>query len=221
MLKAKKWSKILCSPIALFGADGEGEDENDSSQEDSSKAEKETAKVESFDASYVETLRKEAAARRTAAKEATERADKLQAELEERKLADLGELEKANALLEAAQKKTVELTTSAEQAQALLVSERISNAVTLEAIEAGFQDPRDALSMISQEEILDDDGQVSSKTVKARLKALADKKPYLLKKANAGSGDGGAGTKSPADAKDWDSKVKAYTERFTTTGGRI
>jgi len=211
-------------PIALFGADGEGGNEVTKPQEGSGEpvvTTENTNKVESFDASYVETLRKEAAARRTAAKEATERADKLQAELEKRKLAEMGELDAAKALLEAEQKKTNELTTSAAKAQTELASERISNAVTLEAIEAGFQDPRDALSMISQDEILDDDGQVSSKTVKARLKALADKKPYLLKKASVGSGDGGAGVITPENPKDFDSKVKAYRDRFTTTGGRI
>jgi hypothetical protein len=109
---------------------------------------------------------------------------------------------------------------SATQATALLKTERIQNAVTMAAIDAGFEDPTDALSMISQDDLVDDEGNIVAKEVKARLKKLADKKPYLLKSHRPGSGDGG-GLGKPGGPETFEDKQAAYLEDMTTSGGRI
>lgn len=229
-------SFMKLSPVALFGADGDGGEggkpdpsKNDPSgsggvggvDNDPGGQSTSEAKPETFDADYVSKIRGEAASRRVAEKDALELAKKLQAELDTLKQAEMNDLEKAKAMLESHQKEAADSKAKAEKFEASLTAERIMNAVKMAALEANFQDPDDALSMISQDELVDDDGQVVDKTVKARLKALADKKPYLLKKASSGSGDGGAGTKAPEDETGFSAKVDAYRKHLTETGGRI
>ena len=207
---------------ALYGAedDDSSDDDSDSQEEDEKQQTDDKASPDKVSPEYVEKLRKENAAKRIKAKDANERADKLQAELDEIRKAEMTDLEKAQTDLEETGSRVEVAEARAVAAEAKLQSVTISNAVTLAAIEANFQDPADALSMISQDDIIDDEGNVSAKTVKARLKSLADKKPYLVKKSGSGSGDGGA-RGSAADEDTFQAKQKKYLEQMTTSGGRV
>jgi multidrug efflux pump subunit AcrA (membrane-fusion protein) len=218
---ARWWVPI--SIQRLFGADGEDDGANDSSQEDSDSDDSDDDSDDgetTFDKSYVDKLRKEAADRRIKTKEANDRAAAAEAELAKIKQAEMNELEKAQAAAEAAAKKSTEAEARAAQAEAALRQNSIQTAVALAAANAGFQDPSDALSMISQDDLLDEEGAVSDKAVTSKLKALAKAKPYLLKKRSGGSGDGGP-KGNPSDADSFEAKQKAYLDEFTTTGGRV
>lgn len=219
MVQSRK-STLLKELIAkaLYGAEDD-EEIGDESQEDNDGAGEEQD-TSTFPKEYVEKLRKESAERRIAAKESAKELEDLKAELAKIKQAEMNDLEKATANLETLTVKQQEAEARAAAAEAALVSERVRFAVTVAAAEAGFEDPTDALSMISSEDLAGDDGEVSTKTVKARLKALADKKPYLLKRAGSGSGDGG-GRGKPADQSSFEAKKKAYLEQMTATGGRV
>ena len=210
----------------LFGAeDGDGDGgEPDPSQveaatEDGDGGEGEDPKVEAktYDEEYVAKLRKENAERRVGGKETTAALEKAEAELKELKQAEMTEIEKLKSDLEESQTAGQEAETARVAALADAASFKIHTSVTLAAIEAGFQDPEDAMSMISQDELVDDEGQIVTKTIKARLKSLADKKPYLLKQPTAGSGDGGP-TGRPEDADSNEAQQKAYHEQFINQG---
>jgi len=207
---------------ALYGAEGDEDSGDDESQEDiddSGDGGDDDSKV-TFDRAYVDKLRKEAAGRRVETKSEKRRADDAESRLAKIQQAEMNDLEKATANIEATTTKLSEAEAAKVTAETKLVEERIRFAVTIAAAEAGFVDPTDALSMISQDELVDDEGEVSAKTVKARLKALSDKKPYLLKAAGSGSGDGGGRGKAP-DADTFAGKQAAYLEQMTTTGGRV
>ena len=203
-------------PIALYGA----EDDDDSADDDASQEDDTKPVVDKFSQEYVDKLRKEAAGYRVSAKESKTLLEEKEAELAKIRQAEMNDLEIATTSLEAESLKVAELEARAVSAEANLKTVTITNAVTLSAIEAGFEDPTDALSMISQDDLIDDEGSISTKTVKARLKALADKKPYLLKTHRPGSGDGGPSGK-PADQDTFEAKQAAYLKEMTTTGGRI
>lgn len=207
----------------LFGADGESDDSNDTNSQvdddDDSDDDLDDGDT-TFDKAYVEKLRKENADRRIKAKEAADRAEAAEAELAKIREAEMGDLEKAQSAAEAAAKKSAEAEARAVAAEQKLRQNSIETAVALAAANAGFQDPSDALSMISQDELLDEEGAVSDKEVTSRLKALAKAKPYLLKTPGKGSGDGGPKGK-PADQTSFEAKQKAYLEEMTTTGGRV
>jgi hypothetical protein len=164
-------------------------------------------------------VRSEAAGHRVKGKETAAALEAAQAELKELKQAEMSEIEKLKSDLEDSQKAATESETARVAALADAASFKIHTSVTLAAIEAGFQDPEDALGMISQDELMDDEGQIVTKTVKARLKALADKKPYLLKQPTSGSGDGGP-TGRPEDADSDEAQVAAYHKQFIA-GGRV
>ncbi len=218
-----RWIELL--PVRLFGADGEN-DPNDPKKgaKDEGKGEgKSKGKdkpVDKFSLEYVEKLRKEAASRRVSEKETAEELVAAKAELAEIKKAEMSDLDKVKTDLEEATERADVAEKTALQSSSQLKTERIRNAVTMAAFEAGFEDPTDALSMISQDDLVDDEGTVLTKTVKARLKALADKKPYLLKKNRPGSGDGG-GRGDGSDPKSFDSVQAAYLKKMTETGGRV
>lgn len=223
---AKKWFRLI--PItALYGADGTstetlekpqaGEDEN---QENSKSETDSSSTVESFDKAYVESLRKESASRRVAAKESDTKVKALEDELAKLKQAEMNDLEKAQTNLETETKALAEMEVRANAAEENLLNERVRNALISAAVEANFQDPEDATTMISQDEIVDDDGEISAKAVKAKLKALVDKKPYLVKTSTTGSGDGGAG-RSPADETDPVKKIAGYRKQMIEHGGRV
>ncbi len=201
---------------ALYGAEGEEDPGDDESQEDTD----DEQVADKYSQEYVDKLRKEAADRRIKGKDSDKRANDAEAELAKIKQAEMNDLEKATANIEAQTAKLSEAESARVSAEGLLVTERIRFAVTIAAAEAGFEDPTDALSMISQDELVNDEGEVLAKTVKARLKALSDKKPYLLKAAGSGSGDGGGRGKAP-DKDTYAGKQAAYLEEMTTTGGRV
>ncbi len=189
------------------GAKGSGEGEEDPPAEDK------------FSATYVEKLRAEAAKHRVNAKEAKTAREAVEAELAKLKQAEMSDLEKANTNLETTQTDLEEAESGRTAAVADLKTERIKNAVTLAAVKAKFEDPTDALSMISQDDLVDDEGNIDEKLVDKALKALAKSKPYLLQKHSAGSGDG-AGSGVPKDPDDYQGKVKKHLEHLTA-GGRI
>jgi hypothetical protein len=204
--KAKAAAEAETSQEEAELEDGDGDDDGDKdpitfSQEDMSK------------------VRSEAAGHRVKGKETATALEAVQAELKELKQAEMSEIEKLKSDLEDSQKAATEAETARIAALADATSFKIHTSVTLAAIEAGFQDPEDALGMISQDELVDDEGQVVTKTIKARLKALADKKPYLLKQPTSGSGDGGP-TGRPEDADSDEAQVKAYHDQFLA-GGRV
>ena len=211
--------------IELYGSDGEGSDVTEpqagaeSDEGSSGEASDGGTGEETFSLEYVKKLRDEAAKHRVSGKATSDERDALQKKLSGIEKAEMSDLEGAKKDLETATTDLEKVTARATTAESALKTERIRNAVTLAAIDAGFEDPSDALSMISQDDIVDDEGNVLSKTVKAKLKALADKKPYLLKKHRPGSGDG-AGSGKPADPKTFEAKQAAYLEQMKA-GGRV
>ena len=222
MVQSQKNPTLLKELIAqaLYGAESDDDAGDGESQEDDDDKGKDEGKAVTFDQAYVDTLRKESAGRRVKAKESDAKVEALEAELAKIKQAEMNDLEKATTSLEAAVTKSTDAEGRATAAEAQLVAEQIRFAVTIAASEAGFEDPTDALSMIPQDGLVDDEGEVSTKTVNARLKALADKKPYLLKASGKGSGDGGS-TGKPADATTFEAKQDAYLKEMTSTGGRV
>lgn len=222
MHKNVRWW-VPISTQKLYGADGEDESETDSQVEDEGSDDDDLGAgqtITTFDQSYVDKLRKESAAKRVAAKTEKERADALEAELAAIKEAEMNDLEKATTAAEKAAAKTEAAEARAEVAEAALRQTLVETAVTLAAVEANFQDPTDALSMISQDELLDEEGEISAKAVKAALAKLAKAKPYLLGTKKHSTGDGGP-IGNPADQESFAAKQKAYLEQMTTTGGRV
>lgn len=209
------------SPITFFGAaddDAETTDPQEGATDDDDSGD--ILVEDKFSADYVSDLRKEAASHRVKGKEETARADKAEAELAKIQKAEMTDLEAAKTDLETASTELEEALAGQTSAKAELKTERIVNAVTIAALEANFEDPSDALSMISQDDLIDDEGNIVTKTVTSRLSALAKKKPYLLKSHRPGSGDGG-GTGTPEDPTTFKSKRDAYLKEMTSTGGRV
>lgn len=219
-----RWTELF--PIRFFGSDGEGEggDPQEGAKgkaKDEGKGKSKGKPVEDkFSLEYVEKLRKEAASRRVSEKETAEELVAAKAELAELKKAEMSDLERVKTELEEANERADVAEKTALQSSSQLKTERIRNAVTMAAIEAGFEDPTDALSMISQDDLVDDEGTILTKTVKARLKALADKKAYLLRKNRPGSGDGG-GRGEGGDPESYEARKAAHLKTMTDTGGRI
>jgi len=188
MTRKTRWWVAIDTP--LFGAEDEG-DSDDSQEESSGDGDGGgDGEPKTFDASYVEKLRKESASYRTRAKEEADKATQAQTELDKIRKAEMSELEAAKTDLETASTEQEELAKDLESSRAALHSERISNAVILEATKRGFHDPVDALSMVKTDTLLDDEGAVKTKAVAGALDKLAKDKPYLVGKAT-GSGDGG------------------------------
>ncbi len=209
----------------LYGAADDDEDEEETSQEEGEKDDEgadddDTDTKDSFSKEEMSKVRNEAAKHRVEkqanAKELSETKDRLK-ELEQK---EMDELEKAKADLTDALKEAKDATARAIAAEADSASLQISTKVTLAAIKAGFNDPEDVLSMIPQDELVDEEGEVSASKIKAKVKSLADKKPYLLKQSGSGSGDGGP-TGRPEDEESFDGKVAAHTKEMLEVGGRV
>lgn len=135
-----------------------------------------------FDQSYVDSIRSESAKYRKRAQDAEEQVKKHDHE-------QMSELEKA-------QSEATDAVAKVEGLENLLAGERTRNAVTLEATKMSFQDPADALSLIDVNDLNIDDEtkRPTSKSVQGALKTLVKDKPYLVKEAGKpGSADGGAG----------------------------
>lgn len=224
----------LVGPLAaveLYGADDDEEAKAKAEAEAKIKAETSQVEAESktdddddddkdpitFSQEDMSKVRNEAAGHRVKNKETTEALEKAEAELKELKQAEMSEIEKLKSDLEDSQKAATESEAGRVAALADAASFKISTAVTLAAIEAGWNDPADALGMISQDEIVDDEGEIVSRTVKARLKSVTDKKPYLLKQPGSGSGDGGP-TKRPEDQDSDEAQIEAYHKQFQAQG---
>jgi hypothetical protein len=216
----------LVGPLAaveLYGADDDEEEESseETSQEEAGSedgdGDGENKEPITFSQEDMSKVRNEAAGHRVKNKETTEALEKAEAELKELKQAEMSEIEKLKSDLEDSQKAATESEAGRVAALADAASFKISTAVTLAAIEAGWNDPADALGMISQDEIVDDEGEIVSRTVKARLKSVTDKKPYLLKQPGSGSGDGGP-TKRPEDQDSDEAQIEAYHKQFQAQG---
>lgn len=135
-----------------------------------------------FDQSYVDSIRSESAKYRKRAQDAEEQVKKHDQD-------QMSELEKA-------QSEATEAVAKVEGLENLLAGERTRNAVTLEATKMAFQDPADALSLIDVNDLNIDDetNRPTTKSVQGALKTLVKDKPYLVKEApKPGSADGGAG----------------------------
>lgn len=125
--------------------------------------------AKTFDADYVEKLRKEAAKYRTEAKANADAAKRL-AEIEE---ANKSEIEKA---VEAARKE------GATEALKVANSRLVSAEARALAAEAQFQDPGDAVRLLDLSDVtVADDGTVDTEGIKTALAELAKTKPYLIR----------------------------------------
>jgi len=145
---------------------------------------------------------------REKAKAATAQAKRL-AELEDaenkRKEAELSELQKAQA-------KQTELEARLNQQTEQIKADRIRSAVEITAMKMGFQDAEDAYRLADLAEVeIAENGSV--KNVEKALKALAEKRPYLIKTQKPPDNDAGAGGK-PAK-KD---EAAAIARRFGLRG---
>jgi len=123
--------------------------------------------ADTFPRAYVEELRRESAGYRTRAQTAEQQLTAAQQAAEAR-------LRDAEGRATAAEQRMNELT--------------ISNALVAEAARLGFHDPEDAVRLADTSEVKLEGGRVLG--VDETLKALAAKKPHLLK--GRGSGDAGA-----------------------------
>lgn len=162
---------------------------------------------DTFDRSYVEKLRKESADYRTRAKAAEE-------ELEEKRKAEMSELEQAQ--VERDKEKQRGDTLESE-----LDNIRLQMAVSNAAAAANFHDPQDALSLIDKETISkNDEGEYNRQSVEAAVKRLADSKPHLIKgkNAGAGSGDGGARGQGGGNMTEQE-KQQALEKEYQERGG--
>ena len=207
----------------LFGRDGEGE--GGSSDDPEAKAKEEAAAKakaaeegkkpddtdplagkdgdkDEFDREYVEKLRAENAKYRTRAKANQDKLDEIERE-------QMSDLEKSQADGKAE-------TARADKAEEELAGERLANFVRAQA--SDFIDPQDAVDRMDMKSIrTNNDGTPDKGSVKSLLDAIAKDKPYLLKSANSGSGDGGTRGVSEKDQSDAD-KVNAQRKSLVDAG---
>lgn len=183
------------------GDSGDASDDGDSG--DGDEGGDEGGEPRSYDQAYVDSLRKQNAKYRTERNTA-------QGELDERKKAEMSDLEKAQT--ERDEEKTRGDTAETRLAEVLMQSE-----ITVSATKADFHDPQDATSLILLGDIAtNDDGSPNRQSVDAAVKRLAESKPHLVKGKGSGSGDGGARGKGGANVKD---KQAEYEKQFTQQGG--
>lgn len=207
-------------PLRLYGADGEGEggEEDPQAGADGGGG----SEPQTYSQEYVDKLRKEAAGHRVKGNEKDERIADLEKTVSELKKAEMDDIDRLRTEneekdAEIAALKEVNATTASN-----LRTERIHNAVMQAA--ADWNDPSDALSMVSQDDIIDDEGNVDHKAIKSQLKKVTDKKPYLLKQGGgAGSGDGGAGGSAPdpEDENSFEARKARHMKKFQEESGRV
>ncbi len=213
--------------LAIFGEDGEDEGEGaaGTSQEGEGNGDGEGKGNENepktFSLEAMQKLRKENADRRVTSKEVVDERDALQAKLDKIEQAEMGEVERLTAKLEASEKKVADSDAKSASDSAALKTERLNNAVVLAATEAKFHDPTDAISRLSQDDLIDEDGGVDVKKIDSEIKKLVKDKPYLVGSgSNTGSGDGAGNTKTGGPITH-DERVAAHLEKMTTSGGRV
>lgn len=159
--------------------DSDDDDDDNGDDDDSSGSSDDTERLKS-------ALRKERKARR----EAEKTARSLKKFKDEKDTSDQDELSKAKRLAEEAGGKATKLANRLRDAS-------VDNAITKAAMKLNFVDLDDAIRLIDREEIdvdQDDDDpadiQVDATSVEDALKALAKKKPHLLKRADDGDDEG-------------------------------
>lgn len=192
--------------MALFGAEGEGEDTPPTPAP--KPVVEETPPPESFDAEYVKGLREENKQRR----------------LKEKELADkLAEFEKANLSdLEKARTDAEEARAEAVAAKNALRTANLHNQAYVVAAELKFRDPEDAVRFLVLDDVdFDENGRASKASVKKQLAKVAEQKPYLL--TATGSGDGGPASPPPPAGEEtpeavFDARVAEYAKQFEARG---
>lgn len=206
----------------LFGA-ADDDDDDDAGQEPagSKKAKAKDDKPKTFSQDYVDELRSEAAGNRVKAKENADELKKLQAKVTDIEKGEMDDLERAKSELEEAAVKMAELETETVSARAEAKTLKVEHAVMLAAIGADFRDPADALSMISQDDLIDEEGKLSNKKITARLTAIAEAKPYLIKPTGTGSGDGAPKGTPPMDDESFTARVERHRKEMIESGDRI
>lgn len=100
-----------------------------------------------------------------------------------------------------------------DDARAELRRERFQAAVLNAAYKAKFNDPSDAISLISMNDVeLDDEGKPKTNSLTSAIERLTKSKPYLITAPSAGDGDGGARGTTPTTDKSAEWK-KEYQDR--------
>jgi len=199
--------------FSIEGREGEGE-EGSGTQGSSSGGEgsgtqaanasttgQETGTQDSFDRSYVEKLRAEAADWRT-------KFQALEKERAEREKAEMSEVERMRVEKEEAEAKIQAMET-------LLTTERKRMAIISAAGALKFRDPEDAVAHINFDDItLNQDGTPHKGSVEAAVKKIAETKKYLI--SGAGDADGGSrGAAAPTESE----KLKQYAQEIAEAGG--
>lgn len=161
----------------------------------------ETGTQDSFDRSYVEKLRAEAADWRT-------KFQALEREKAEREKAEMSEVERLRVEKEEAEAKV-------REAEALLTTERKRMAIISVAGALKFRDPEDAVAHINLDDItLNQDGTPHKGSVEAAVKKIAETKKYLI--SGTGDADGGSrGVAAPTESE----KLKQYAQEIAEAGG--
>lgn len=162
---------------------------------------------DTFDRAYVEKLRREAADYRTRAKAAEE-------ELDEKKKAEMSDLEKAQTTAQQEKER-------GDKLQSEIDTLRLHMAVTSVANSMNFHDPEDALSLIDSSSIQrNDEGLPNKQSVEAAVKRLAESKPHLVKGKNAGSGSGDGGARGQGGGNmTEEEKRKQLQQEYAERGG--
>lgn len=132
-------------------------------------------------AAELETLRKALKAANAESATRRKRLEELEAAEEERKAAQMSEIDKAL-------KAKADAEARAQAAEERMRTATIRNAVVLAATRANFHDPEDAFRLADLEGVqINEDGRVSG--VEEALKALAKAKPHLVRQAATGTGE--------------------------------
>lgn len=203
--------------FSLTGREGEGEDAGSGTQTSSPGGEGTGTQAanasttgeegagtnqDSFDRSYVEKLRAEAADWRT-------KFQSLEKERAEREKAEMSEVERLRVEKEEADAKI-------KAAETLLVTERKRMAIIAAAGQLKFRDPEDAIAHISLDDItLNQDGTPHKGSVEAAVKKIAEAKKYLI----SGTGDADGGSRGTAPPSSESEKLKRYEQEIAEAGG--
>lgn len=190
--------------FAEEGAGGGDEENNDDKPPDASDDNEEEEDQTGSDDSQAEIASLKAALKK-ANNESAGRRKKIEAfekQENERKQAEMTELEQANAALETAQAKVAD-------AEGALNTERIKRAVDLVAMGMNFHSPSNAYALADRSEIaVDEGGKVTG--VEDALKALAKQQPHLINTEKAPNLDGDKRSDSEGESIDEDDIKMRY-----------
>lgn len=96
---------------------------------------------------------------------------------------------------------SAEATKTAEDAVANLQKERIKNAITIQALKEGFEDPEDAHALLAEDAVTIDEKTDKVVGVKKALEKLLKDKPYLAGSDEVGTPRGSRRRKLSSDDK--------------------